>query len=143
MNERDKYDERTRKLLPCPRYCAALKHQSLPQNQHAFSCPHKYRPVVAAELRKLTVDNLTLKADRDMWIVDDAKQNTALGRVIKERDDLRIALRAEAERVTERDAVIANNHECVVYKEACYCEAHIAEAIRAAQHKETSGLTTK
>jgi len=35
-----------------------------------------------------------LKADRDMWIADDQKQNTALGRVIKERDDLR----AEIER---------------------------------------------
>lgn len=35
-----------------------------------------------------------LKVDRDMWITDDAKQNTALGMAIAERDQLRAELAA-------------------------------------------------
>ncbi len=44
---------------------------------------------LAADLATLHRENERLKADRDMWLSDDAKQNNAVGRLTKERDELR------------------------------------------------------
>jgi hypothetical protein len=46
------------------------------------------------------------------------------------------ALRAEAERITKRDAKLAESHECQVYREACYCKFHISDSIYAAQRED-------
>lgn len=60
--------------------------------------------------------------------------------VIKKLDLVsRDAVWIEAERVTERDMQIIDDHQCQTHKEACYCEYHIARAIRAAQAKEREG----
>ena len=103
MSEPDIYDKRAEELLPCKPNCHWNNYElhAVEENLHAISCVYKYRPAVAAELRivgareylsgrsvrareivnlqaeieKLRVDNLTLKAEK----------------------------LAEAERVTERD----------------------------------------
>jgi len=122
-------DKEAERLLPCKPNCDS--RQPLACNQHAISCLYLYRPAVAIKLRErdeeitfykklweeaeevyaLSVkrenellDKIKLlKADRDMWIADDQKQNTALGRVIKERDDLRAEIeQLKAESIVTR-----------------------------------------
>ena len=122
----DKYDEQAEKLLPCTPICRRYKTYRLTFEfrnaykdgamiAHADHCSWGYRPIVAAALR-----------EKDAEI-----------------ERLKTQLKAEAERVTERDARIAERYgvDCSVQKcdEWHECGDGIDDAIRAAQAKEREG----